>query len=71
VRKLPPNVAKLWYEVWYANPRDNSRATRIDARRRSEKRAREIAAELMDKGIAHKPNGAWIVEVNRFKRSPV
>lgn len=27
--------------------------------------------ELMAKGLTHKPDGAWLVEVNRLKRSPV
>lgn len=34
------NVAKRWWEVWYANPRDNGRACRVDGYRRSEKAAR-------------------------------
>lgn len=65
------NVAKRWFEVWYANPRDNGRACRIDGRRRSEKTARALADDLMSRGMAHKPGGAWLVEVNRLKRSPV
>jgi len=65
------NVAKRWFEVWYVNPRNNGRIRRIDGRRRSEKTARALADDLMNRGMTHKPDGAWLVEVNRLKRSPV
>jgi hypothetical protein len=67
---LRSSVAKRWFEVWYYNPRDNGRAQRVDARRRSKKTARALADELMAKGLTHKPDGAWLVEVNRLKAKP-
>ncbi len=58
---MTTSAAKHWFEVWYYNPRDNSRATRVDARRRSEKTARALANDLMAKEMAFRPNGAWLV----------